>query len=628
MLKDSNYFSWRNISEMADIDSHIVFATTLMGKYDWEEATKHRLEKQVSAIVDKQNDNLLNISVIGEFSTGKSSFINALVGYELLAVNVIQGTTVAITIIEYSEQFSITLTDFSGKSLKIIFKSIDSLRQQLHIYTTDAAYAKKIDYVTVTLPSDILKNGYRIIDTPGTNSLELWHEEVTCRAIKELSDLSIILTDSTQPMPATLVSFLDNTLGDSVESCAFVANKIDRIGDKERDGIIKFIGKKICQSFDIENPMVLPFSSVALTNSFAKETVSVDSGSFLLTTSSLERLLSYTAKQRLRAQAQKILHLVDDIYSTLDNNIKSIAAQYQQELQMLERSRQTDFKPFISRQIYLRQKSFMAGAQDYKYKVESVCDSLASTAKNNIETKIQNYSTLDALSNYIKGSLSKDIKDEGRSIISGTEAQFKKLRTLFNKELKQFQKEFEREFDKLKILSVKFNLKPKDMVVRHSAHSANIGPVTTLITEELSKENWAVGGGAAAGAAIGTVLAPGIGTIVGTVIGLFAGAAAAPDTSGVKGKIKSKLSIPLHSYYRSVASDCMTNYNNFVDDIRSRLETEINRYYSTYASTIAQRIKDWEARHRAVKGRIQMIEKEIDSLGSRQQMIKKMISKI
>ena len=628
MLKDSNYFSWRNISEMADIDSHIVFATTLMGKYDWEEATKHSLEKQLSAIVDKQNDNLLNISVIGEFSTGKSSFINALVGYELLAVNAIQGTTVAITIIEYSEKFSITLTDFLGKSSKRVYKSIDSLRQQLHIYTTDAAYAKKIDYVTVTLPSIILKNGYRIIDTPGTNSLELWHEEVTCRAIRELSDLSIILTDATQPMPATLMSFLDNTLGESVKNCAFVANKIDRIREKERDGIIKFIGKKICQNFDIEESMVLPFSSVALTNSFAKETVNVDSGSFLLTTSSLERLLSYTAKQRLRAQAQKILHLVDDIYSTLDNNIKSIAAQYQQELQMLERSRQTDFKPFISRQIYLRQKSFMAGAQDYKYKVESVCDSLASEAKNNIETKIQNCSTLDGLSNYIKGSLSKDIKDEGQSIISGTEAQFKKLRTLFNKELKQFQKEFEREFDKLKILSVKFNLKPKDMVVRHSAHSANIGPVTTLITEELSKENWAVGGGAAAGAAIGTVLAPGIGTIVGTVIGLFAGAAAAPDTSGVKGKIKSKLSTPLHSYYRSVASDCVTNYNNFVDDIRSRLETEINRYYSTYASTIAQRIKDWEARHRAVKGRIQMIEKEIDSLGSRQQMIKKMISKI
>ena len=51
----------------------------------------------------------------------------------------------------------------------------------------------------------------------------------------------------------------------------------------------------------------------------------------------------------------------------------------------------------------------------------------------------------------------------------------------------------------MKILSVKFNVKPKDVAVKHSAHSANIGPVTTLITEELSKENWAFGGGAAAG---------------------------------------------------------------------------------------------------------------------------------
>lgn len=627
-MKESNYFSWRNISEMADIDSHIVFASTLMGKYDWEDATKHNLEKQLAAIIEKQNDKLLNISVIGEFSTGKSSFINALVGYELLAVNVIQGTTVAITIIEYSEDFSITLTDFSGKSSKKVYKSIDSLRQQLHIYTTDAAYAKKINYVTVTLPSDILKNGYRIIDTPGTNSLELWHEDITRRAIKELSDLSIILTDATQPMPVTLISFVDNTLGDSVKSCAFVANKIDRIREKERDGIIKFIGKKICQSFEIEEPIVLPFSAVALTNSFAKETVDIDSNSFLLTANSLEQLLSYTAKQRLRAQARKILHLVDDIYSTLDNNIKNIAAQYQQELQMLERSKQTDLKPFISRQIATRQKSFLSGAKDYKYKVESVCDSLVSNAKSSIETKIENCANLDGLSNYIKGSLSDDIKDEGQSIISGTEAQFRELRKLFNKELKKFQKDFEMEFDKLKILSVKFNVKPKDVAVRHSAHSANIGPVTTLITEELSKENWAFGGGAAAGAAIGTALAPGVGTVIGAVFGFFAGGFAAPDTSEVKGKVKSKLATPLRSYYRSVASDCMTNYNNYVDDINSYLETEINRYYSTYASTIRQRIKDWETQHQKIKDRIQKIEKEINGLRNRQQSIKNIISKI
>ncbi len=627
-MEESNYFSWRNISEITDIDSHIVFASTLMGKYDWEEATKHNLEKQLATIVEKQNDKMLNICVIGEFSTGKSSFINALVGYELLAVNVIQGTTVAITIIEYSEDFSITLTDFSGMSSKKVYKSIDSLRQQLHIYTTDATYAKKINYVTVTLPSDIIKNGYRIIDTPGTNSLELWHENITRRAIRELSDLSIILTDATKPMPVTLMSFVDNTLGESVKNCAFVANKIDRIREKERDGIIKFIGKKICQSFDVEEPIVLPFSSVALTNSFAIETVNVDSSSFLLTTNSLEQLLSYTAKQRIKAQARKILHLIDDIYSTLDSNIKRIAAQYQQELQLLERSKQTDLKPFISNKITAHQQSFLSGARDYKYKVESICDSLASNAKSSIEAKIENCTNLDSLSDYIKRCLSDDIKDEGQSIISGTEIQFRELRKLFNKELKRFQKEFEREFEKLKILSVEFNVKPKDVTVRHSAHSANIDPVIILITEELSKENWAFGGGAAAGAAIGTAIAPGVGTLFGAVIGFFAGAAAAPETSEVKGKIKSKLSAPLRSYYRSVASDCMTNYNNYVDDISAYLETEINRYYNTYASTVKQRIKDWNAQHRKVKDSIQRVEKEIDGIKIRQNTIKSIISKL
>lgn len=627
-MKESNYFSWRNISEMADIDSHIVFASTLMGKYNWEEATKHSLEKQLAAIIEKQNDKLLNICVIGEFSTGKSSFINALVGYELLAVNVIQGTTVAITIIEYSEDFSITITDFSGRSSMKVYKSIDSLRQQLYIYTTDAAYAKKINYVTVTLPSDILKNGYRVIDTPGTNSLELWHEEITRRAIRELSDLSIILTDATQPMPVTLISFVDNTLGDSVKSCAFVANKIDRIREKERDGIIKFIGKKICQSFEIEEPIVLPFSAVALTHSFAKETVNIDSNSFLLTTNSLEQLLSYTAKQRLRAQARKILYLIDDIYSTLDNNIKNIAAQYQQELQMLERPKQTDLKPFISSQISTRQKSFLSGARDYKYKVESVCDSLTSKAKTNIESKIEEFDSLDNLSNYIKGSLSDDIKKEGQSIVSGTESKFGELRKLFNRELKSFQKEFEKEFEKLKILSVKFNVKLKDIAVRHSAHSANIGPVTTLITEELSKENRAIGGGIGAGAVIGSMILPGIGTVIGGILGGFVGGAASPDTSEVKTKVKSKLATPLRSYYRSINNDCMTNYNTYVNDISAYLESEINRYYSTYASTVRQRIKDWGTQHRNIKERIQKIEKEINGLRNRQLSIKNIISKL
>lgn len=100
-----NYFSWDNLNEMADIQSHIEYATMVLNKYHWDDSVRQSLLKQLNQIVDKQNDKTLNISVIGEFATGKSSFINALVGQELLAVNALQGTTVAITIIEYGTTY-------------------------------------------------------------------------------------------------------------------------------------------------------------------------------------------------------------------------------------------------------------------------------------------------------------------------------------------------------------------------------------------------------------------------------------------------------------------------------------------------------------------------------------------
>lgn len=629
-MKEENYFSWDNIQKMADIDAHVLFASTLLGKYQWEPTAKQSLEKQLAAIEAKQKDKKLNISVIGEFNTGKSSFINALVGYELLAVNVLQGTTVAITIVEYDEAFSITTTDFSGHQKKELFDNIEQLRHKLHIYTTDPTYGKQINSVLVTLPSNILKTGFRIIDTPGTNSMELWHEEVTRRAIKEMSDLSIILTDATRPMPATLINFVDSTLSDAIKDCAFVANKIDRINERERTGIIRFVRSKIEQSFEIDEPVVFPFSSVALTNFFTKEQVGVDQESLLLTTTSLEKLLSHTATQRIKAQARKLLQLTDDMYTNLENMIQEKAKRYQEELELLERSKQTDLKPFIANQVLIRQKAFISEAKNYRYKVESAGDSGITKAIEHINRKISTCSngTLDELSNYIKGTLTTDIQKEGTKISESLDAKFSELLIFFNREIANFQDNFESEFKKLKILTIKLDIKTKNVSVRHNAHSANIASVTSFVLEELSKENWAMGGGAAAGAAIGTAILPIVGTVFGFFGGLIAGSFVAPGASKVKEDVKRKLATPLTSYYRTIVNDCMTDYDNYVKDINNALNTEINRYYSAYASIAEQRIIDWNTKHRTIKANIKKTEEDIAALKNRQASVKNILLKL
>ena len=629
-MKD-NYFSWENLSEMADIQSHITYATTVLNRYNWDDSIKRSLRKQLDAIVAKQNDKVLNISVIGEFSTGKSSFINALVGHELLAVNVLQGTTVAITIIEYGASYSLSLVDKNGNSTTTEYKNINYLSSALQHYTTDPSYADSISHVRVTLPSDILKNGFRIIDTPGTNSLEQWHEEITRRAINDISDMSIILVDASRPMPETLVGFVESTLGNNVKDCLFVANKIDIIRSRERNGMLQFIQKKINLEFDIEGAEILPFASVALTNLFSKDIVTIDDDSKQLTFDSLQSIFSFTAQKRIKTQAKKLLLLIDNMYANLNANITHVAQQYQKELRTLEQSKQMDFRPFIAQQIALRQKRFITSAQEKKRVTDMETDNLVNAAIANINSKIDSYttSTLDGLSKYIKeGELTSDIKVEGAQIANKTEKKFNQIKPIFNRQLTEFQSDFEKEFTRLKVLPIKFNVTPREVNVTHNANSANIGPVASLISDELSKENWAFGGGGAAGAAIGTAIMPGVGTAIGAFLGFVAGAFAAPDANEVKQKVKSKLNLPLRSYFRSICNDCMSNYTTYINDVNRSIEVEINRYYSTYNAEIQRRIDQWKAEHSKVQANIQRTRNEIVDINNRKSLILNIITRL
>lgn len=626
-----NYFSWDNLGEMADIQSHITYATAVLNRYNWDDSVKYSLQKQLDAIVAKQNDKVLNISVIGEFSTGKSSFINALVGHELLAVNVLQGTTVAITIIEYGTSYSLSLVDKNGNPTTTEYKNIYYLRSALQHYTTDPSYADTISHVRVKLPSDILKNGFRIIDTPGTNSLEQWHEEITRRTINDISDMSIILVDASRPMPETLVDFVESTLRNSVKDCLFVANKIDIIRQNERKGMIRYIQKKIGMAFDIAEAPVLPFASVALTNMFSKDTVTIDDESRHLTFDSLQSILSFTAQKRIKAQARKLMHLINNMYESLNTHIRKTSSQYQYQLKQLEQSRQVDLAPFIEKQISQRQRRFISMANEKKALVDLMTDKMVEKAIAHINTKIDSHtqSTLDSLATYIKeGSLTNDIKSEGTQIAHQIEENFPQIKPIFNRQLKEFQNDFEQEFQRLKLLSVKFTVTPKEVAVRHNAHSANIGPITTLISEELSKENWAYGGGAAAGAAIGTAIMPGVGTAIGLLVGLWAGAEAAPDSNEVKRKVKSKLLIPLKAYYRSICQDCMLNFSSYINDVNNSVRIEIDRYYSTYNSEIQKRMDLWNVEYKNVQNNIQRTKTEMVGINNRKALIQNIITNL
>ena len=127
--RERSGFSWEHPEELIDFENHLAFAERMMEQYQWEAGTREGFQRRLKQIRDKQGDKLLNLSVIGEFSTGKSTLINAMLRTELLASSALQGTTAACTVIEYGDRPGLRLTCRDGSSAESWYEDTRQLVQ-------------------------------------------------------------------------------------------------------------------------------------------------------------------------------------------------------------------------------------------------------------------------------------------------------------------------------------------------------------------------------------------------------------------------------------------------------------------------------------------------------------------
>ncbi len=158
----------------------------------------------------QQLDELFLIVVVGEFNSGKSAIINALLGQTLLQEGVTP-TTTKIYILRYGENQQQTLI---------------SERQ-----------------ILLTAPIEFLHE-LSIVDTPGTNAVIREHEIITTRFIPR-SDLIIFITSADRPFTESERNFLE-LIREWEKKVVFVVNKIDILNsDKERIEIENFVLKNV-----------------------------------------------------------------------------------------------------------------------------------------------------------------------------------------------------------------------------------------------------------------------------------------------------------------------------------------------------------------------------------------------
>jgi small GTP-binding protein len=174
-----------------------------LGRLGIEREDQEALQQSI-----QQLDEFFLIVVVGEFNSGKSAVINALLGQKLLEEGVTP-TTTKIHLLRHGE------------------------KQQRTVISEHQ--------ILLTSPVEFLSE-LSIVDTPGTNAIIREHETITSRFIPR-SDLVLFITSADRPFTESERAFLEH-IREWGKKVVFVVNKIDILqSEEERSQIENFIRK-------------------------------------------------------------------------------------------------------------------------------------------------------------------------------------------------------------------------------------------------------------------------------------------------------------------------------------------------------------------------------------------------
>jgi GTP-binding protein EngB required for normal cell division len=235
--------------------------------------------------IPKLESERFHLVVLGEFNHGKSTFVNALLGSDILPTG-ITPTTASINHVVFAQHPTARVVLTSGES-----KYLDP--QQLKEWVTVAGgHASEVAYVEVGYPSTLLENQVVLVDTPGVNDLNEQRAEVTYGYVPR-ADAVVFLLDAGQALKDSEREFLRSRVLESArDRLIFVLGKMDMLSADERVAVIDYVKGGLTKL--MPEPVVFALSA----KDWAK---SKDP------TSGMPELLAYLERFLARDRAQVIL---------------------------------------------------------------------------------------------------------------------------------------------------------------------------------------------------------------------------------------------------------------------------------------------------------------------------------
>ncbi|HSD86983.1 MAG TPA: dynamin family protein, partial [Kofleriaceae bacterium] len=240
-------------------------------------------------------DQPLLVTVMGEFSSGKSSFVNAFIGADVAPTG-ITPTTATINVVRYGRERGGRILGRDGTTLELGW---DALMQHLRDLTPEAA--RDIDRVEILVPLPQLEK-INIVDTPGLNSIQPEHE-ATARAFIARADAVVWMFTASQGGKASEKKALQS-IRDEGKRVLGVLNKADQLSAAEITEVVDFIGGPLG---DLVETIVPVSSRNALDHKRGKKG---DDGNWAALSTALEERFFQQARQLKRDACARTLRSV------------------------------------------------------------------------------------------------------------------------------------------------------------------------------------------------------------------------------------------------------------------------------------------------------------------------------
>ncbi len=267
----------------------------------------------------KLESDIFSLVVVGQFKRGKTTFINALLGKDLLPVAIIPLTSI-ITVLNYGEKLRIVAFFENGTNKEITLDDLPLYVTEKHNQKNE----KGVDKVEITYPSSYLKNGVQIIDTPGVASVHE-HNTKTTYGYLPRADAAIFLVSVDPPLTQAELHFLRD-LKNLVVKTFFVQNKIDTVNKTDRDESLAFSKGVIEKEAGFNNVDIYPLSArEALDGKLTNNLHKIEQSGLIDFEHSLDKfLMEEKGKVLLESAARKTDNLIDEELLLFELEEKSI----------------------------------------------------------------------------------------------------------------------------------------------------------------------------------------------------------------------------------------------------------------------------------------------------------------